>query len=92
MQLYEKTNKAFAEHLSMKEAVEQARSLSIELAIKVAVAYNSEKYQESITPISKNEMAIVEIDECDYGQPWIWKELVFKNGTRLGVIIFETHL
>jgi len=80
MQLYEKTNKAFAEHLTMKEAVEQARSLSIELATKVAVAYNSEIYQEVVTPLVKNEMAIIELEECDYGHPWVWKELVYLNG------------
>lgn len=78
-----KENKAFAENLSIREAVETARNLSVELATEVAVAYDSRTCQHANEAVALNKCCVVVTRECERNQPYRWGDFVWDNGKKL---------
>lgn len=77
-----KTNAPFAEHMTMRDAVETAREHSVAMASRVAVAYDSTRYDSAAQAVFADDLAVVEVDECDFGEPWRWGEYVYEHGKK----------
>jgi hypothetical protein len=78
-----KENKAFAKNLAIREAVETARSLSVELATAVAVAYDSTSCKHANEAVALDKCCVVVVDDCELGQPYRWGDFVWDNGKKV---------
>ena len=75
-------DQVFADHLAAREAVPTARSLSVELCAEVAVAYDSERYDNATAAVLADDLAVVVVSECAFGEPWRWGDWVWFNGKK----------
>ncbi len=78
-----KENQAFAKNLPIREAVETAKSLSIELATAVAVAYDSTTCQHANEAVALDKCCVVVVADCELGQPYRWGDFVWDNGKKV---------
>lgn len=76
-------NEILANHLSLKESVETARSMSVEICAKVAVAYNSLLYNHVSEAIIAKDFGVILVEDCIFGEPWRWNDFVWENGKKI---------